>query len=81
MELSNKYLLDENSKKIETPSGIKLELKNHQKTILNKLVEIEDNEGINIKNEEELSTEQLSELNVSNNDKTLYTNCGLLCDR
>ena len=63
----DKILLNDKSKKNDTPNGINLKLKEHQKTLLARLHDIEHNDGIKYK--------------VNNIENVCYTDSGLICDK
>lgn len=71
--------LTDNDKKITQPNSIKIELMNHQKTMVHKMMEIEDTGIIKIKNYEIPPYSNL--INIFSNEAEINTNIGILGDK
>lgn len=75
----NYTILTDNDKKITQPENINVELMNHQKTMISKMLEIESSGIINISN---LSIKNYYNLiNINSSDASISTNIGILGDK
>ena len=75
----NFTILTDNDKKITQPQSIKIELMNHQKTMINKMLEIESTGTIKISNYSIKSFSNM--LDVTCNDAEILTNFAILGDK
>lgn len=72
-------ILTDNDKKITQPKSIKIELMNHQKTMVHKMMEIENTGKIKVKN---YTMKQYSNMiNVDGTDAEIFTNIAILGDK
>jgi len=72
-------ILTDNDKKITQPESIKIELMNHQKTMVQKMMEIE-NTGI-IKVKDYAMKQNTNMINIIGTDAEIHTNIGILGDK
>ena len=72
-------ILTDNDKKITQPESIKLELMNHQKTMVHKMMEVE-NIGI-IKVKDYAMKQYTDMINITGTDAEIHTNIGILGDK
>lgn len=72
-------ILTDNDKKITQPESIKLELMNHQKTMVHKMMEVE-NTGI-IKVKDYAMKQYTNMINITGTDAEIHTNIGILGDK
>jgi len=72
-------ILTDNDDKITQPENISVELMNHQKTMISKMLEIESEGIINVPN---YSLKKYSNLiNIDSSEASIYTNIGILGDK
>jgi hypothetical protein len=72
-------ILTDNDKKITQPESIKIELMNHQKTMVQKMMEVE-NTGI-IKVKDYAMKQYTNMINVTGTEAEIHTNIGILGDK
>lgn len=72
-------ILTDNDKKITQPNSIKIELMNHQKTMVQKMIEVE-NTGI-IKVKDYAMKQYTSMINITGTEAEIHTNIGILGDK
>lgn len=72
-------ILTDDDKKITQPESIKIELMNHQKTMVHKMMEVE-NTGI-IKVKDYAMKQYTNMININGTDAEIHTNIGILGDK
>ena len=72
-------ILNDNDKKITQPDSIKIELMNHQKTMVQKMMEIEENGIIKVNNYSMKKNSNM--ININTDNAEVYTNIGVLGDK
>ena len=75
----NFTILTDNNEKITQPQSIKIELMNHQKTMINKMLEIESTGTINISNYSMNSYYNI--MKIPGNEAEILTNFAILGDK
>ena len=75
----NFTILTDNDTKITQPHSIKVELMNHQKTMINKMLEIESSGSIKISNYSIKSFSNM--INITGNEAEILTNVAILGDK
>lgn len=72
-------ILTDNDKKITQPESIKIELMNHQKTMVQKMMEIENNGVIKVK--DYAMKQYTNMINITGTEAEINTNIGILGDK